>query len=479
MLSNMNRTLLKTIISILWIAGLCMLLLLWPTNDDWDYSTAPYVEGSLLHRMLPNGTFWRPFDALFGSFLNLNTGMFPSINHMANYLGHCWGAILVWKIGRKLNYSVLARNISVLYFLFLPAMLGALLGCDSMNQTYSSTWGLLGLYVFLFVEGGKKYLWLLFALFATFSKENGIAWFVIPPLFAYGLNKASQKKAGIQLGYGIICVGFYFISRILLSTNSSVISALSNNHSPYVFSIKRKIIDLCSFLASTFTTIDPIAIVPDISRNYFIALVSILASLPFLVGLVRGVDIHTKKSRKFLFFTSLCILISVFPHLATHFGPMHAYASLGLTALLIGRLIQNSIISEKIINTSFTIFLVAALLVDAHHYFWMLKSSRLFIPMSQNVIKVLDGKRPESIYIISNYTFKRYSAFVIPYEDEFVYGNALKFYNRYDWPLKTSGMTIEHPTKDMLDKIVKEKSSLYDAIIYMDKSEATLLYLKR
>ncbi len=40
-------------------------------------------------------------------------------------------------------------------------------------------------------------------------------------------------------------------------------------------------------------------------------------------------------------------------------------------------------------------------------------------------------------------------------------------------------MTIEHPTKDMFDKIVKEKSSLYDAIIYMDKSEATLLYLKR
>lgn len=87
----MNRTLNKTILIALWLVGLCMLLLLWPTNDDWGYLTAPYLKGDWLHRMMPNGVYWRPFDALFGTFLNQNTGMFPSLNHIANYFGHCGG----------------------------------------------------------------------------------------------------------------------------------------------------------------------------------------------------------------------------------------------------------------------------------------------------------------------------------------------------------------------------------------------------
>lgn len=476
----MNRTLNKTILIALWLVGLCMLLLLWPTNDDWGYLTAPYLKGDWLHRMMPNGVYWRPFDALFGTFLNQNIGMFPSLNHIANYFGHCGGGILVWLICNRLNYGRLAKWISVSYFLFLPAMLGALLGCDSMNQTYSSTWGLLALYVFLFVEGRRKYLWLLFALFATFSKENGLAWFVVPPLFAYGLNRADKKRAGKQAGYGILSVAVYFIFRILLTTSNSAIStALNDEGSAYAFSIKRKIVDVCSFVISTFTTIDPIAIVPAITRNYVIAALSILASLPFLYILLRGTAVCAKDSRRFLTVTCLCIVITVLPHLATHFGPMHAYAGLGLTALLIGWIIQKSCIAEKTIKIAFGVFLVAAMLVDAHHYYWMLKSSRLFIPMSQNTIKVLGGSRPQKMFFVSRHTFKRYSAFVIPHEEEFMYGAALKFYNRYDWPLETGGVTIEHPTKELLDKIVREKSGLYDAIIYMDGADATLLYQKR
>lgn len=359
-------------------------------------------------------------------------------------------------------------------------MLGAILGCDSMNQTYSSTWGLVALYIFLFAAGRKKYLWLLFALFATFSKENGLAWFIVPPLFAYGLKRIDCRQTGVKLGYGIVSVAVYFLLRMLVTTNNSAVStALNDESSVYAFTIKNKIVDIGSFVISTFTTIDPIAIVPVVTRNYVIAALSALASIPFLWILFRGTTACAKGNCRFLAVTCLCIGISVAPHLATHFGPMHAYAGLGLTALLIGRIIQNRKLPEKAVKITFGVFLVAALLVDAHHYCWMLKSSRLFIPMSQNTIKVLGGSHPQKMFFISKYTFKRYSAFVIPPEDQFVNGAALKNYNRYDWPLETDGVVVENPSKEQLDKIVKEKSSMYDAIIYMDGADATLLYKKQ
>ncbi len=94
----MNRTKFWASVSIVWMIGLVFLLLLWPTNDDWGYLTAPYVSGSWWQRMLPNGAFWRPWDALFGTLLNQNTGMFPSLNHIANYCGHCGGVFWYGKL---------------------------------------------------------------------------------------------------------------------------------------------------------------------------------------------------------------------------------------------------------------------------------------------------------------------------------------------------------------------------------------------
>ncbi len=364
------------------------------------------------------------------------------------------------------------------FFLLSPAMLGALLGCDSMNQTYSSTWGLFALYIFLSAEGAKKYWWLLFALFATFSKENGLAWFIVPPLLAFGFNRFDKKKYIQYSVAGVLCVVVYFIMRVLLTVHDSALSALGDESSPYAFSIKKKIVDIGSFLASTFTAIDPIAIIPENCRNILVASLSLLASLPFVWVLMRCTA-KVRDERKSILCFTLCILICAAPHLATHFGPMHAYASLGIVALLIGKLIQSTAVNEKLLKGSFALFIVTSLLVDTHHYYWMLKSSKLFIPVSQNVIKVLDGKKPKSIYFISRYTFKRYSAFVIPYEDMFVHGYALRFYNRYDWPLRNTGETIVNPTQECLDSITKEKSKHYDAVIYTDKAEARLLYLNK
>lgn len=357
-------------------------------------------------------------------------------------------------------------------------MLGAVLGCDSMNQTYATFWGLVALYGYLFTEGVPgKVIWLVAALMATLSKENGLAWLVVPPLFAYGMNLKSGRMLIKDWAKGISVALCYFLGRFLLTQDNAAIEALQNNDSPYAFTFKNKLVDFASFLSSTFTTIDPIAIVPEEQRNITWAALSLMASLPLLFLLVIAV-LKRHSSLRFIVCSLGCILIAALPHLATHFGPMHAYAPLPLTALLIGSLFDKVEVSKWVKKMIVGMFFLMALMVDAHHWWWMLKSSRLAITMSRNAIETLDGERPKSIYFISKYSFKRYSAFVIPCEEEFVYGSALQFYNRYDWPLRTNGETIKNPTEEQIDSIACKKKGEYDCVMFSDKENFRLIYLK-
>ena len=41
-----------------------------PFHDDWWYLTAPKIDFTL-RDLLPDGSFWRPFDAIFGGILNI------------------------------------------------------------------------------------------------------------------------------------------------------------------------------------------------------------------------------------------------------------------------------------------------------------------------------------------------------------------------------------------------------------------------
>ena len=429
--------------------------------------------------MLPHAAFWRPWDALFGTFLNQNTGMFPTLNHVVIYAAHVMGTFLVFTILKKIWGGKFCCWAGGLFFFFSPAMLGAILGCDTLNQTYATFWGLAALYSYLFVEGILgKVLWLAFAFVATFSKENGLAWFVVPPLFAYGMTLKNERGMINDWVKGGTCVFVYFVARHLLSSGNGVLEVLQNDDSPYVFTLKNKLLDFVFFLSSIFTTVDPIAIVPEEQRNIFWASLSILLSLPLMIFLIVTVC-KQHDILRFVVCTFGCIFITALPHLATHFGPLHAYAPLPMTALLVGSLFDKGAVSERMKRIVLGIFILMALMVDIHHWWEMLKSSHLAITMSRNAIKTLGGEKPKSIYFISKYSFKRYSAFVIPCEEQFVYGSALQFYNRYDWPLKVNGETIKNPTKKQIDSIAYKKKRIYDCVMYSDKEKFKLVYLKK
>lgn len=123
------------------VLGLFLICMLWPTNDDWQYLTAPYLTGSWWERMLPHAAFWRPWDALFGTFLNQNTGMFPTLNHVVIYAAHVMGTFLVFTILKKIwggQVLLLGRQFVLLFFTSYARR------CFRMRYTKSNLCYLLG-----------------------------------------------------------------------------------------------------------------------------------------------------------------------------------------------------------------------------------------------------------------------------------------------------------------------------------------------
>lgn len=172
---------------VLFLIGIFFLL---PTDDDWGYLVAPKLEGFNFNSFLPNGSFWRPIDAFVGLINNSYPILFPFLNHLLIGSGFLFSIYYLYKILKLLGFEGIPLNVSISIFIVSPAVLGTVLGIDSINQMYSVCFGLIGIYQYL----RKKYLlWIIVSILAIFAKENGIVYFVIPPLIGY-LNKKSIKE---------------------------------------------------------------------------------------------------------------------------------------------------------------------------------------------------------------------------------------------------------------------------------------------
>ena len=176
-----------------------------PTFDDFTYFTAPYPK-SLSERLIPFGSYWRPFDALFGYFIERHVGLFPLANHLCVFAGHIGNTFLLYRLLERLKVGPLARNFGLLYFYMAPGVLGTVLDIDSLNQTYSLLFDLMGLLCFVTLEGRWRLVgWIACTYVATLFKENGIMWFVITPLLASMFLHCSKKTIFRFVAVGMCC----------------------------------------------------------------------------------------------------------------------------------------------------------------------------------------------------------------------------------------------------------------------------------
>ena len=192
---------------LLWLIIVSMPFVLWaklqilPTFDDWTTLSLPNYDPQWQQYFLPNGSFWRPFDAAMGYLYSvIGNDWYPFLNHLLIFAAHLGSTFMVYKLAGALCFNNMARAVATSFFWFSPCVLATVFACDSMNQTYSMLWGLIALWIYLQrTERWRHPLWMLCVLLAALSKENGLAWAVVPPIVAFGFRRISRRISSLLL----------------------------------------------------------------------------------------------------------------------------------------------------------------------------------------------------------------------------------------------------------------------------------------
>lgn len=391
----MNNT--KVLLAILIVSPLIcyQIVSIQPTFDDWTYFTNPYYDfgEDIFSLLIPRASYWRPFDCLFGYLLSINDRLFPLLNHIAVYLGHLANTYLVWHLARQGGLSPSASNFSTVFFFLSPAVLGTVLGIDSLNQTYSHLWGMMAICTYL-TEKSPKHLWLFFALIATLCKENGMVFFVVPQITALAFNKKSIRQTLNDTCYSIVLITIYFIVRNLLQTEVSEIN--EEYFENPIFRITKNII---KFFTTSFVISDYSFIVYQPLRNIPVAMLISLSLIPFYIYIFwRGYAFVRTKT---FFLLLVAIITAASPHLVTLFTVMHAYAALGMISITLGFLYQTAIKHhQKFTNFIFGCFILGSVIVDWHHIQLSKQSAETGKQMALSVLKEIAPRDSVSVLYI-------------------------------------------------------------------------------
>ena len=417
-----------------------------PTFDDYtSLQSTWFIQISDPGYIFPDA-YRRPFDFLLGCLVGWIPGLFPTLNHVLIILGHACSATLVFAICKKLSFSSVATHIATLFFFFSPATLGATLACDGFNQTFAQLWGLLALWFYLSrvhprPSGAKTkpWLWLLCVAMAALSKENGLAWAVVPPIVAYAFQLVNRRQALRHIGCGLLVAMAYLIvfATIYLTGIAGIEYDDEYTHATLLSHAK----DFVQLMAYTWLPADYMSIVYPPTRNIAVAAATVLLAVPFLLLLASKWQLL--KTRQLLLL-AVSFLILVSPHLVTVVSIMHNYAALSMAALIVA-FITHHIAGKKLLTAAFALFLAAAVFTDIHHYTAARRSGVMSRRMAMLAISKADHPLQRIFCIsIDNPDEPRYSNFCVRPVDAFAWGLSVRHYSHYTWKTAISEAKLTH-----------------------------------
>lgn len=442
------------------------LTLLMPTFDDWGYFTTPDYDfgDSITDYLIPRYTYWRPWDCIIGYILSLKPALFPTLNHIAVYMAHLGGTYLIYKIAQELRFKPFACNVAAIYFFISPAMLGTVLGIDSLNQAYSSFWGLLGTLVHLRNRRHKAtLLWITCVIIGTLAKENAIVYLVIPQAIALAFGRITLRQAVKDTAWAMLAAAIYFAARKMLTTDLVYI-----NGEYFENTFTRKLKNICVFLGMTWLPTDFVSLVYPPTRNIPTVIITALLSLPFMITLFADRRLWT--DRRFLTLMA-CVIIAAAPHLLTLFTAMHPYAGLGMAALTTGFLADNSR-REALLKKLMPLFIISCIFIDWHHWQKSYESGQTGLRMAKSIIDKTPKPVNNVCVIVLEDNAPKYSSFCVIPRDAFGLGKSVLYLNNYEWPKNIDLHILDpdeyHRTKSIVEKARRDK---LDAIwlVYNDK----------
>lgn len=430
------------------IIALCLPFVLWavcgilPTFDDYTSLQSPWwVQIANPGYFFPDSVR-RPFDALLGAIVGWQPALFPTLNHVLIILGHTANAVLVYVLCRRLQLGATATNIATLFFFFSPATLGATLACDGFNQTCAQLWGLLALWTYLHRHGGS--LWLLCVVMAVLSKENGLAWAVVPPLVAYTFQLTSRRKAIHDTCKGLLLAAAYVAVFATLAYTGMLKYSGEYSETTLLSHVK----DFVQLMVYTWVPLDYMSAVYAPTRNLTIVAITALMSLPFL--LILAIRLWQTGMRRQLLLVA-CFFILVSPHLITVVSIMHNYAALSVAAVIVAVLLSSHPSGSKLFTNFnlqsllFTLYLAAALFTDVHHYLAARDSGLLGKHLAMQAIEAADRPLQRAFVIsIDDPEEPQYSNFCVRPADAFAWGLSVRHYTGYAWKTAFTEAQFDH-----------------------------------
>lgn len=448
------------------------ILLILPTFDDWTTLSLPNYEPDYLTYILPYGMTWRPFDAIMGYVNAIDYHLYPALNHVLIFMAHLGSTFAIYKLTKVLEFRTIARNIATLFFYVSPCTMGTILSCDALNQSFSHLWGILAVFIYLTTTGKKKYIaWIVCTYMSVLSKDNGLAWAIIPPVIAYAFDKIDKKTFKRNIAFGFAIALSYGIIR--LSIPSTYVK--NGSYEEDVVSLYSRVKGLISWISYTWFAADYIAIVNKPCRNLYIGFMTTILSCIFMLNIWCNKDIWRKKQ---LWLLLAAFIIVASPHLLISMSIMNTYSSLGMAALIIGYLCNESKNTERQLQTLFFMYLIAAIITDVHHWYKAWQTSLPGKEIAEEIVRKT-GKPAKRVYCILVRDDKpKFSSFCVPIDETFGWGRAVWPITAYKWPVFIQDTTLEHSADAQIQaiKLAKRmKTKNFDCVWIINKENVEVI----
>ena len=456
----------KRLHPLLWIVFLTAPFILWgkllilPTFDDWTTLSSPNYDPQWQQYFLPYGSSWRPFDAAIGYVYNaIGSQWFPALSHVLIFLGHAANALLVYRLCRLLGFSRMAQAVATVFFWLSPCTLATVFACDSLNQVFSQMWGLMAIHVYLSMNSRWRHpLWLLCVLIATLSKENGLAWAVVPPILAFGFRRISLKTCLRHLGLGAALAVTYAAVRLSLPLTEVYYEEYHT-----LFSLTKKLKAVGILLGYTFLPGDYIYLLYAPMRNPLLFLLTLLPTLPFM--LLLFFDRPRQLVHRHFLTLLLCALIAVSPNMLITMSMMNAYAWLAMAALLVAFCTHHCQRKRTLLGF-FLLYLAATAFTYTHHWYCTWRTSLPARYMAQEAI-ARSGRRLEHVYVVTvDEEYRKFSSFITLPTEAFGWGRAVWGQTGFEWPKDFGGIHVDaHTPPSVIDSVAAEAFAAgYDGV---------------
>lgn len=449
------------IILIIYTYGI---LLIQPTFDDFTTLSSPNNDPNWLQYFLPFGPTWRPIDSLVGYINGINCHLFPVLNHIIVISSHILCVLFVYKLARLINVNRRSAILGSIFFFITPCTLGTVLSCDAINQSLCQLFGLASIFVYLTKKGLSKYiLWIILIYLSALSKDNGISWACVAPLFNFARGGITKKRLGKEFTIGI----FVAVSYAIIRLSFPYVDNGNHGHFDLLTNILYKFKSIGIWLGYTWSATDYICLFYTPQRNILIVAITFIISTPIMLIVFFGNKRVWKEEKTWILI--ICIIISASANLLIEMSVMNSYASLGMSAVLFSYLIDENLKTldnTRVVYLSMILYIISAVFVDFHHWYMAWQTSIPSKTIAEKIVKQSHYKAQKALLITVKDKNPKYSSFCVPLDDVTGWGRNVWQETDYKWPEIINDTLIDN-TSDAEQKALKmAKNSLktYDAV---------------